>query len=138
MKTFPATLENLYRMMEYVKEDSLAKGFNEAEFERFEVAIEEALVNVIYHGYKESKGSITIICLTNPSQFHIIIEDNGIPHNPLNSKRTIDLDEPIETRQPGGYGVQFITEMMDDVCYERDGDRNRLILKKSRKAIPPS
>lgn len=139
MKTFPATLENLYPMIRYVKDDSLAKGFHEAEFAQFEVAIEEALVNVIHYGYKNSQGNITIICLSNPSQFHIVIEDHGVPHDPLSSKRTIDPEEPIEMRQLGGYGVQIITQLMDEVLYERKADKNCLTLKKARKsAIPPS
>lgn len=139
MKSFPAKLENLYRMIQYVKDDSLAKGFDEAEFKQFEVAIEEALVNVIHHGYRDSQGNINIICLSNPSQFHIVIEDTGIPHNPLSSRRIIDPEEPIETRQPGGYGVHFMTEIMDEVLYERKTNKNCLTLMKSRKsATPPS
>jgi len=139
MKSFPATLENLYQMIQYVKDDALAKGFDKTEFEHIEVAIEEALVNVIHHGYKNYQGIIDISCFSNPSQFYIVIEDNGMHHDPLSFKRVIDPKEPIETRQPGGYGVHFISELMDEVIYERKGNKNCLTLVKSKKnSSPPS
>lgn len=134
MKSFPASLDHLYHMIDYVKKESFANGFTETQFRAMEIAIEEALVNVIHHGYKNQPvGQIFIQCVSDPFQFNIIIEDNGLAHNPLSSKRTIDKHEPMDTREPGGYGVHFMTEIMDKVLYERKGEKNRLTLIKSRK-----
>lgn len=137
MKTFPARLDSLYPMLEYVKEKSLANGFSETDFHKIEIAVEEALVNVIHHGYKDrDNGQITINCISSPHQLRIIIEDNGIAHNPLTSKRTPDFKESLENRELGGYGVHFITEIMDEVQYERKGEKNCLTLIKSKNTIP--
>lgn len=134
MKSFPASLENLYQMIHYVKEESLAHGFSLEQFHKMEIALEEALVNVIHHGYKDRRdGSIDIHSLTNPNQFHIIIEDDGIAYDPLSSKKFINPIEPVHEREVGGYGIHLITEIMDEVRYERKGEKNSLTLIKHKR-----
>ena len=41
-----------------------------------------------------------------------------------------DLDAPVETRPIGGLGIHFLRTLMDDLCYRRENERNRLCFKK--------
>ena len=63
-KTFDASLINLYKILTWIKE-RVAKYFSEKDIEKIELATEEAVVNIIKHGYKKKKGKIEIEILIN-------------------------------------------------------------------------
>lgn len=132
MKFFSPSLHQLYEMLHFIKENAEAAGFSPNEILRIELATEEALVNIINHGYIEESGSIEIFCnfLTNVG-LKIIIKDKGISYNPLMANdQHVDVKAPLESRKIGGYGIFFILRIMDEVDYQREGNYNVLTLTK--------
>lgn len=131
-KTFPASLDQLYEMLRYIREQAALIGFEKPRILKIELAAEEALVNIISYGYPEKSGDIHIHC-SNPEKvgLKIIIKDHGIPFNPLlhasnfNRNPVFDLESKI-----GGYGIFFIFKLMDEVNYIRDNGINILTLIK--------
>ena len=59
-------------------------------------------------------------------------EDRGREFNPLEIAEP-DLETPIEDRQLGGLGIHLVKNMFDLAEYRRDGDRNILLLRKTKK-----
>ena len=55
--------------------------------------------------------------------------DSGIAFNPL-EKEDPNVNLPAEERQIGGLGIFMTKKTMDEVRYERAGDRNVLTLIK--------
>ncbi len=128
---FQAKLESLNEMMQWVREHSSEAGFSVEETRKLELAMEEALVNVIQHAYKDEKGPIEIIC-TIPSEkwIQFTIMDKGQPFNPLLQSKKIDLQKSLEERPEGGVGILLILQYMDEVHYERQHSYNVLTLIK--------
>lgn len=96
------------------------------------LAVDEALCNVIRHGYgQKSDGQIWIQLwpLDDAGKgkgIKIVIEDEANQIDPCQIKGR-DLDQV----RPGGLGVHIIREVMDDVAYEkRDGHGMRLTMTK--------
>ena len=82
MKTFSASLENLHGMLHFIKQQAKSEGFSNDMMGQIEVAVEEALVNIIRYGYPNQNGDIGIHCLiTDSRELIITIKDQGIPHN---------------------------------------------------------
>lgn len=120
-------------------------GFPEESCGHIKLAVDEALCNVIRHGYdRRADGPIWLSLwpLTDsPANGHpagggpgllIVIEDEARQVDP-EQIRSRDLDEI----RPGGLGVHIIGEVMDDVKYEkRSGLGMRLTMLK-RLASPP-
>lgn len=108
-------------------------GFSESECGRIALALDEALCNVINHGYeRRDDGQIWVrVSLdeaTTPAM-RLVIEDRARQVD-LESIRSRDLDDI----RPGGLGVHIIREVMDEVHYEhRDGGGMRLTMIKKRK-----
>ncbi len=135
---FPAKLEYLYEMLTYIKQSATNIGFANTLISKIELAGEEALVNIISHGYPKKSGTIHIHCKQiEEGALLIIIQDDGTPFNPLEaiknfspSEATND-EEPVDDAQIGGYGIFFIINMMDHVDYKYDGKKNTLILRKN-------
>ncbi|CCB87179.1 MULTISPECIES: ATP-binding protein [Parachlamydia] len=131
-KTFPAELDQLYNMLRFVKENAFAFGVNSDDAIKVELAMEEALVNIITYGYPEDqKGTIEILCApVKKTGMQILIKDHGIPYNPLANANKLLTNTPSGGQILGGYGIYFILKIMDEVNYHRERDCNCLTLIK--------
>ena len=130
VKTFLSDLQQLPEMLCWVREhlDQLHVDVKVAS--RVELAVEEALVNVIEHAYEEKKGNIELSFQWNEIQLEIAICDWGPSFDPLTQAPEVFIDAPLEERGIGGLGVHLIRQLMDEVYYFRKGTMNTLILIK--------
>lgn len=135
-KIFPAELDDLYDMLEFIKSYGQTHSIPSSVLDQIILATEEALVNIISYGYpKEKKGTIEIRCEEPSGQkgIKIDIKDKGIPFNPvenlpskLPSSNTLhQLDESL-----GGYGIYILVGLMDRVEYQHIDGGNFLSLVK--------
>ncbi|MHC4946666.1 MAG: ATP-binding protein [Planctomycetota bacterium] len=105
-------------------------GFDEVGCGQISLAVDEALCNVINHGYdRRDDGRIWVKVWfhdgTSPG-LTIVIEDHARQVDP-DTIRSRDLDDI----RPGGLGVFIIREVMDEVRYEhRPEGGMRLTMKK--------
>lgn len=131
--TFIASLDNLLDMLAFVKKHAQQIGFPERQLNKIELASEEILVNIISYGYPGGIGQIEIHCIPishNPGLMIIVI-DQGIPFNPLVKASNAKHYDPLsEDHDLGGYGIFFVLEIMDEVSYQRKGNKNILTLYK--------
>jgi anti-sigma regulatory factor (Ser/Thr protein kinase) len=97
-------------------------GFNSMQCGQISLAVDEALCNVITHGYnRRSDGPVWINLWwldAEPQGVKIVIEDLAPQVDP-STIQSRDLDDI----RPGGLGVHIIREVMDEVTYERRTDR---------------
>jgi anti-sigma regulatory factor (Ser/Thr protein kinase) len=97
------------------------------------VSIEEILTNIIKYGFDEpGVHPIHITFRHNLGVIEMEFEDRGREFNPLEISEP-DLETPIEDRQLGGLGIHLVKNMVDLAEYRRDGDRNILLLRKTKK-----
>ena len=61
-----------------------------------------------------------------------MIADSGKPFDPLEDAPVPDVDAPIDERPIGGLGIYLVRNMMDDMQYRREGDRNYITLVANR------
>lgn len=114
-------------------------GFNDEGCGQIALAVDEALCNVIRHGYdKRRDGPIWLslwpACPGGEPGVTIVIEDEARQVDP-GEIRGRDLDEV----RPGGLGVHIIREVMDEVRFERRekvGMRLTLVKRRTRAARP--
>lgn len=134
--TIAARLEEVRRACDFVVEAAEQAGLDERAIYHCQMAVDEALTNIIEHGFafQDEGNIIELTCQAAPDQFTITIEDNSPAFNPL-THTAPDPTEPLDSREPGGWGIYFIRKLMDDVRYERSGERNRLTLVKRIPAL---
>jgi serine/threonine-protein kinase RsbW len=128
--TIPAKLENLESMLQFIRNCAEQQGFSKREVNKIQVAAEEALVNVISYAYPDDGGDVEIRCNAKGAEGLVIeIIDWGIPFDPLSLPEP-DTEAPPEEREVGGLGIHIMRNIMDEVGYKREGDRNILTLVK--------
>lgn len=95
------------------------------------LALDELFTNIILYGFKDDKEHLIKVTLTPQNDILCLcIEDDGIPFNPVEANEP-DLGCTIEECKIGGLGIHLIRNLMDEICYERCGNKNKLILKKN-------
>ncbi len=130
MTEFRAELHSLQAMIAWIRERTQSLGFSPQDFRKIELALEEALVNVIYHAYKGKPGMIELDCHVSNKKVTFIIKDKGPPFNPLLQSVRIAVPESLEEQKEGGLGIVLIRRYMDEVHYAREDAHNVLTLVK--------
>jgi len=91
---------------------------------RLQLAAEEAIVNIMRHGYKGASGPIEIECKNETAdKLQIKISDFGRPFDP-----TVQRNEKKEEFETSGFGIELMRQVVDEVHYTRSGSKNILIL----------
>ena len=96
------------------------------------LALEELVLNVMTHGYHEGLQGITITLASDEESICIEIVDDGLPFDPLNDAPEPDLASSVGARHVGGLGVYLVLEMMNEVHYSRQSDKNCLTMRMLR------
>lgn len=117
-------------MLHWIRSQLRAFGLDETKIRQTELASEEALVNIIRHGYQEKAGKIEIALDEKKGQMEVVIRDYGPAFNPLEKELNFNPHATLEERDIGGLGILFIRECMDEVRYARENDANVLTLIK--------
>lgn len=92
------------------------------------VAIEELVVNAIHHAFDDDEPhDIEVGLVLDSKHARVRVEDDGRPFDPR-SVPDPELGGGIEERQVGGWGIYLVRSMSNDIAYERDGDRNRVVV----------
>ena len=105
-------------------------GFDPSVAIQMNLAIEEAVVNVMTYAYPTgTTGNINIEAQTNDERLKFTIIDSGIPFDPT-AKAEVDTTLSAEERPIGGLGIHLVRQLMDSINYERTEGKNVLTLRK--------
>lgn len=99
---------------------------------RTELALEEAVVNVIEHAAKQQPMELTLsIHIDENQQIEFVLKDSGPPFNPLTAEIPKREDLSLQEIPQGGLGLPLMRKCMDALLYRREGDFNLLTLIKN-------
>jgi anti-sigma regulatory factor (Ser/Thr protein kinase) len=106
-----------------------------AEEERFAInlCLEEALANIVLHGYRSEPGHpIVIRNFVSAGSLCITIDDHAPPFSPIESQsqstRDATIPVSLESITPGGNGIRLLHRFAGSLSYKRLSDGNRLTL----------
>ena len=123
-------LEEVHLLAAFVDEVCETIGLDMSLTMSLNLAIEEAVVNVIDYAYPAgTKGDILIEATANEQYLKIIINDWGTPFDPT-AKGDVDTTLSAEERPIGGLGIHLVRQIMDSINYERTDGKNVLTLRK--------
>ena len=130
--TLQAKLENLDQVIGFVEEHLLENGCPMKTLAQLQIAVEEIYVNIASYAYQSSEGTATIQITINkePIQAIIAFMDNGLPFNPLLMEAP-DTTLSAENRPEGGLGIFMVKNIMDDIKYMYEGEKNILTMCKN-------
>ena len=105
-----------------------------ADLMRMELCLEEVYINVVTHGIEgvppppgHDEHPVTLTLSLDDGRVEMTVEDHGVAFDPL-AEEEVDTAMPMEERGIGGLGIHLVKTLMQEVRYERTGDRNRLVM----------
>lgn len=125
-------LDELSRVHPWV--EHIADRHNLGEKTRFAIhlCMEEALANIILHGYRAAPGHpIYIMASVSGDELFFAIEDHAPPFAPDESATFIDSVNPassLEALTPGGNGIRLMRRFAESLRYEHLPNGNRLTI----------
>jgi anti-sigma regulatory factor (Ser/Thr protein kinase) len=128
--TLPNDIETIPRLNEFIDGFCEEQGISMEISMSLNLAIEEAVVNVMNYGYPEGTvGYIDVEVDADKESITFVITDTGKPFDPT-KKEDVDITLPAEKRGIGGLGIHLIRRIMDNIDYQYIDKKNILTLKK--------
>ncbi|HOC30672.1 MAG: ATP-binding protein [Armatimonadetes bacterium] len=126
-RVFQADADSLPAVLTFVLEAAEKAGVPLSRLPHLELAVDETLTNIIRYAYRGDFGKVEVRVTADDRDYMVEFADRGAAFNPLSAPPP-DLSTDLANRKPGGLGIFFTRQMVDDVEYRRDEDRNVLTL----------
>lgn len=128
--TLTNNVEEVQRLNLFVDEVCEQAGADMALSMQLNLALEEAVVNVINYAYASgTTGQVRVEARCEGGSLTFVISDSGVPFDPTAAAEA-DTTLSAEERPIGGLGIFLVRQIMDVVTYERIDNRNVLTLTK--------
>lgn len=128
--TLPNDIETIPQLNEFIDGFCEETGISMDVCMSLNLAIEEAVVNVMNYAYPEgTAGNVDIEVDADKEDITFVISDTGKPFDPT-KKEDVDITLPTEKRAVGGLGIHLTRQIMDAIDYQYIDKKNILTLKK--------
>lgn len=94
------------------------------------VVLDELLANTVLHGLAgRPDGQVILEVQLDGDRLLVTLSDDGLPFDPF-GRAAPDTTLSVEDRPIGGLGIHLVRQLVDEVMYQRQGDRNVVVLTK--------
>ena len=122
----PLDLAVFGQVQHFVDEFLAENGVDEKASYSARLVIEEIVRNLIQHTPPYATDeTVEIAVSVTPDRVTVAISDVRPPFDP-SAAPPLDVDAPLAERREGGMGIHLVRNMVDELRYEREDDRNRL------------
>jgi serine/threonine-protein kinase RsbW len=125
-----ATVRDLNDIREFLESAIATLGGDEDVAGDLVLAVNEAVTNVMLHGYEDRPAALTVCVEADGGDLLVRLIDDA-PHFDPTAVPPPDINLPLEDRPLGGLGVHMMRQLTDELIYRVNSDgRNELIFVK--------
>ena len=123
-------IQQIPQLAEFVETIAEEKNLDQAMAMSLNLALEEAVTNVILYAYPDGiDGLVDIEAFIHKDCLEFIISDSGKPFDPTAAPEA-DVTLGVDERQIGGLGIYLVRNIMDTVSYRYEKGKNILVMIK--------
>ena len=128
---FTNKMEEVTRIAQFVDEVCEQLQLDFATTSSIQLAIEEAVVNVIEYAYPDKTGEKSSLMMSaQPGKIIFLLSDSGVEFDPTVTEEP-DITLSAEERPIGGLGIMLVKKIMNEVTYQRIDGLNTLRMVKN-------
>jgi serine/threonine-protein kinase RsbW len=136
--TIPAEFKSILPLRNLIEKIGFRYNFTSKIIYSTKLAVEEAVTNIIRHGYiNTTGGKITVQILVRSNSLYIILIDQGPSFDPQQVNNP-DIEKYVDTGKKGGLGIFMIRKLMDEFHYSVTDRGNEIHMVKYRDGYPKS
>jgi len=125
-----ATVRDLNDIREFLEGAIMNLGGDEDTAGDFVLAVNEALTNILLHGYDEKPGPVAVSVEADGADLLVRLTDDAPLFDPT-AVPPPDINLPLEERPLGGLGVHMMRQLTDELIYNvNDNGKNQLVFLK--------
>jgi sigma-B regulation protein RsbU (phosphoserine phosphatase) len=123
-------IQQIPQLAEFVETIAEEKNLDQAMAMSLNLALEEAVTNVILYAYPDGiDGLVDIEAFIHIDCLEFIISDSGKPFDPTAAPEA-DVTLGVDERKIGGLGIYLVRNIMDTVSYRYEKGKNILTMIK--------
>ena len=123
-------VQEISKLEEFIETAASRKNLDPGLVASINLAIEEAVTNVILYAYPEGEdGLVDLDAIVKERSIEFVLSDSGAEFDPTAAPEA-DITLSVEDRPIGGLGIFLVRKIMDDVRYKRKDGKNILLMKK--------
>jgi PAS domain S-box-containing protein len=126
---FAASQDEIPKITAYLDKVMSQGYFGKKEILEVQLAVEEACINIIRHGYRGAEGTILVMNDFEDDDLKVTIEDRARRFDPTQFEMPTFVDN-VDERPLGGLGIHLLKSLVDESRYEYQEGKNRLTLIK--------
>lgn len=132
-----ATVRDLNDIRDFLESSILTLGGDEQVAGDFVLAVNEAVTNVLLHGYDEQPGYVVVSVEAGGGDLLVRLTDDARLFDPT-AVPPPDINLPLEERPLGGLGVHMMRQLTDELNYSvnKDGRNELIFLKRNVLRVP--
>ena len=124
-------IQQIPQLADFMETIAEEKGLDQSLCLSLNLALEEAVTNVILYAYPAgADGLVSIEAVLREHSLEFIITDSGVAFDPT-AVPEADTTLSAAERAIGGLGIHLVRQIMDEVRYQRLDDNNILTLVKN-------
>ena len=124
-------IQQIPQLADFVETIAGEKNLDQSMAMSINLALEEAVTNVIEYAYPEgADGLVDIEAILREKTLDFIITDSGKPFDPT-ARPDVDTSASLNDRPIGGLGIHLVKRIMDSVSYRREDGKNILTMIKN-------
>ena len=124
-------VDEISRLAGFIDEMAQQADIDPALAMSLNLALEEAVTNVVLYAYPEGQaGTVDIQATVCDGLLTFVVTDTGKAFDPTTQVADADITLSAEQRPIGGLGVFLVKQIMDTVAYRRSDGKNILTLCK--------
>ena len=130
-KEINSTLENVSELVLLISESLKKISVLSVVVDDIEIAVAEAMTNIVKHAYNSDENKKIELNLTKSSDYIIIEIFDDAPEFKIDFNRELVYNpEDIDTLPEGGMGIFLMNKCMTSIELKRVNNKNQLIMKK--------
>jgi len=112
-----AVIDDLGIVRNFIQQHAKEFGLSQEKVDDLVLAVDEAVTNILVHGYQGQPGYLEIVIERNENHVSASLRDRARPFDPRQVPDP-DLTIPLEQRKLGGMGIFFVRHLIDQVDYQ--------------------